>query len=121
MKKMYFQKRFQKNKYGAIAKEYNGIIYHSKLEAQYAAELDLRLKAKEIKGWRRQVKISLDVNGFHICNYYIDFVIEHKDGTEEYVEVKGFQTEIWRLKWKLTEALLQDKIKTGEIVLTLVK
>lgn len=116
---MWYQKR--QNKYNAKSSEYNGIMYHSMKEAGYAMELDLRVKAKEIKKWRRQEKISLDVNGYHIANYYIDFVITHNDGTEEFIEVKGFETEIFRLKWKLTEALLDDKIRTGEIILTLVK
>lgn len=73
------------------------------------AELDLLLRAKQIKGWKCQVKIPLDVNGYHVCNYYIDFVIEENDGTFTYSEVKGFETEVWRLKWKLFEALYGEK------------
>lgn len=75
------------------------------MEAAFAAELDLRVKAKDIKGWDRQVKIPLDVNGRNIANYYCDFVLHHNDGSDEYVEIKGFQTEIFRLKRKLFEAL----------------
>lgn len=103
----YFQQRG--NKYGAKSTIYNDQVYHSKLEAGYAADLDLLLRAREIKKWERQVRISLDVNGYHICNYYIDFVITHKDDTIEYVEVKGLETEVWRLKWKLFEAFYGDK------------
>ena len=106
------------SKYGAKRTEHNGIQYHSKKEAGYAVELDLRLKAGDIKGWERQVKIPLDVNGYHIANYMIDFVITHNDGVKEYVEVKGFETEVWRLKWKLFEALYGDNIDTR---LTIVK
>ncbi len=93
------------NKYGNKSQTYNRISYASKKEAGFAEELDFRMRAKDIKCWSRQQKISLDVNGYHICNYYIDFVVEHNDGTFEYVEVKGFETEVWRLKWKLFEAL----------------
>jgi len=106
------------NKYGAKSTIYNNIAYHSKKEAGYAQELDLRLKAKDIKGWNRQKKISLDVNGYHICNYYVDFEVLHNDGTKEWVEVKGFETEVWRLKWKLCEALFGDR---EELTLTVVK
>ena len=113
---MWYQKRH--NKYGAISTEYNGMIYHSKFEASYARELDLRLKTKEIEKWERQKKISLDVNGYHICNYYIDFIVYHHDKTIEYVEVKGFETWLWRIKWKLFEALYSDK---PNIILTVVK
>ena len=105
------------SKYGAKSTEYEGQVYHSKKEAGYAAELDLRVRAKDIKSWRRQVRIPLDVNGYHICNYYIDFELTHNDDTIEYVEVKGFPTEVWRLKWKLTEALLGDR---DDIKLTVV-
>ncbi len=118
----YFKKpKFKSNKYNAKSSTYKGITYHSKLEAEYAMILDDMLKKKEIKGWKRQIKIPLDVNGFHICNYYIDFVVEENDGTLNYTEVKGYQTEIWRLKWKLTEAILNDKIKLGEIKLTIIR
>jgi len=118
---MYFERK--QNRYGNVAQStvYNGVSYHSKKEAAYAAELDLLVRAKEIKSWDRQVRISLDVNGFHICNYIIDFVVHHNDGTEEYVEVKGFQTEVWRLKWRLFEALYEDKVKNEGVRLTIVK
>lgn len=104
-----YRNRFSNNKYHAKSTIYNGVKYHSKKEAAYAAELDLRQKAGEIERWERQVKISLDVNGFHIANYYIDFIVYYPDGTREYVEVKGFETEVWQLKWKLFEALYHEQ------------
>lgn len=116
---MYQVKPYRKNKYNAKTKQYNGIWYHSKFEASYAKDLDWRIKAGEIKSWIRQAKISLDVNGKHICNYYIDFVVKHNDDSLEYVEVKGFETEVWRLKWKLFEAIYNE-IEPGA-VLTVVK
>src|SRR6476661_2411625 len=92
------------NKFGAKSTIYNGIQYHSRKEAGYAAELDLLKKAGEIKDWERQVKISLDVNGHHITNYFCDFLVTMKDGSQELHEVKGFETEIYRLKLLLLEA-----------------
>lgn len=114
---MYRVRRFTKwrlpgqnpSKFSNVKTAGAGGLYHSKLEQRYGAELDLRKRAGDIKEWERQVRISLDVNGAHICNYYIDFVITHNDGTKEYVEVKGFETDTWRLKWKLFEALYQSK------------
>lgn len=107
---------FKANKFNAVRQTYNGHSYHSKKEAEYAAELDLRKKAKDIKNWRRQQKIELRVYGKLICNYYIDFVIEHNNGLEEYVEIKGFITDVWKLKWKLFETIYgyeyPDKILT---------
>lgn len=116
-----WRQQFRGNKYHAKKTEYDGVQYHSKFEAGFAQGLDMRLKAKEIKGWERQVKISLDVNGYHIANYYIDFVVHHLDKTKEYVEVKGFETDVWRMKWKLTEALLSKEVKKGKVLLTVVK
>lgn len=92
----------QKRSYYKTSK-YNG--FDSKFEAGKAQELELLKKAEEIVDYQTQVKIPLEVNGFHICNYYIDFVVQHNDGTEEYIECKGFPTEVWKLKWKLFEAL----------------
>ena len=99
----------KKNKYHSNKCIYNKNIYHSRFEAKYAQELDLRLKAKDIAGWERQIKIPLEVNGYLICNYYIDFVIYHNDEIIEYVECKGFSTDLWKIKWKLFEALYGDK------------
>ena len=84
-------------------KKYNG--RDSKFENGKAQELALLKKAGEIKDFQEQVKIPLEVNGFHICNYYIDFVIEHNDGDIEYLETKGYATDTFKLKWKLFEAL----------------
>lgn len=94
-----------KSKYKNKSKIYNGRTYDSIKEANHAEELDWRMKAGEIKEIIPQFKISLDINDRHIANYYIDFKVILSDGEEQYHEVKGFETEIWRLKWKLTEAL----------------
>ena len=44
-----------------------------------------------------------------------NFKITHNDGGIEYVEVKGFETEVWRLKWKLFEALIREIDPGAEI------
>lgn len=97
-----------KNKFNAIRQTYNGYSYDSKMEAQYAAQLDWRIKAKDVKKWERQHKISIDVNGVHIANYFIDFKVFMADGSIEYHEVKGAETMLWRLKWRLSQALNPD-------------
>lgn len=101
---MVWYKAAHPNKYGATKHEYNGRWYHSKMEAAYAMDLDLRLKAHDIASWIPQVKISLDVNGKHVCTYIVDFELTYPDGSIELVEVKGFATETYRLKRKLLEA-----------------
>lgn len=99
---MWYQAK--QNKYNNRTHEYNGRVYHSIKEAGYAQELDLRQKAGDIKSWEPQFKVSLDVNGKHICNYIVDFKLTYPDDSIELVEVKGYATEVWRLKMKLLEA-----------------
>ena len=95
---------------------YNGQSFHSKKEVAYAMYLDAEKAEGRITGYKRQVKISLDVNGYHICNYYIDFLVDRFDGITEYVEVNGFLTDVWRIKWKLFEALYSEKENVRLIV-----
>ena len=96
-----------------------GYSYKYKKEAAYAAQLDILKKGKAIKDWKRQVKIELyGENGGKVCNYYMYFVVEHNDGVMEYIEVKGFKTAVWRLKWKL----FKDKMgKDSKIKITLLE
>lgn len=93
-----------KNKYGSKKSVYGGELYDSKLEVKFASQLDLRKKAKDIRSWRRQVPIELRVNGEKICVYKCDFEIKHNDGSIELVEIKGFETAVWKLKKKLLMA-----------------
>lgn len=107
----------KKGKYGNKSQTYNGRTYHSIREANHAEELDWRIKAGEIKEVIPQHKIDLKVAGVHICNYYIDFKVILKDDSVEYHEVKGFETETWRLKWKLFEALLDEIDKGAALII----
>lgn len=98
-----------------------GRSYHSKKEADFAQILELMKKAGEIKSIKPQKKIRLEVYGSFVANYYIDFEVIHKDNSVEWIEVKGFETEVWRLKFKLVEIIYRDEIRQGKIKLTLVK
>lgn len=104
----YLNKVKKKVKINNKRQEYNGNKYDSKLEARVAEELDWRLKSGELVEVKRQVKISIDVNGAHICNYYLDFRTVDKYGQVNYIEVKGFETMHWQLKKRLFIALLQE-------------
>ncbi len=88
--------------------EYGGYIFDSKFEASHAADLDILKRAGEIKDYKKQVNIPLVVNGYKIGDYRIDFIVYHNDGTIEYVELKGVAFPVWRLKWKILEAMLMD-------------
>jgi len=112
---MMFERRY--NKYKAEKQTFDGRSYHSKKEADYAAQLAWLKKAGEIKEIKPQYKIDIRVNGKHITNYYIDFKVIYADGRIELIEVKGFQTPEWLLKWRLTEALIDEIEPAAKLVL----
>lgn len=97
------------NKYKNIFSAYNGIVYDSKREMQYAQELDLRKKAKDIKDWERQVVFPIEVNGKPICRYVADFVVTPIKGKKQIVEIKGVFLAAARLKMKLMKVLYGQK------------
>ena len=97
-----------RNKYGNKKSEYMGQTYASKLEANYAKELNLRAKAHDIKEWERQYKLPLVVNGVRIANYFVDFRVVTADGRVEFHETKGYWTSTSRLKHKLAVALYPE-------------
>jgi hypothetical protein len=101
---MYY-KTYKPHYYQTPKQEHNGYLYDSKFEAKYGQELELRLKAGDIKGFERQKNIDLIVNGYVVCQYRVDFVVFHNDETIEYVELKGYATDVFKLKWKLFDAL----------------
>lgn len=102
----------KKKKYHNDSREYNGRFYDSKLEARVAEDIDWRIKSGEIKEVIPQFKISLNVNGKHITNYYCDFKVIMKDDSIQFWEAKGMATDTFKLKWKLLEALI-DQIEPG--------
>lgn len=109
MYRQYTKKTYRtKSKYNNKSKYYRGRLYDSIREANHAEELDWRIKAGEIKEVIPQFKIEIKIGGKHICNYYIDFKVVKSDNEIEYHEVKGFETDLWRLKWKLAEALYPE-------------
>lgn len=98
----------RRNKFGARKTRYNGTIYASKREALYARDLDLLVKGKKLKRWEAQIAIPMVINGKKVCTYNIDFVEYDMDDKPTFVEVKGFETAVFKLKWRLFDALYPD-------------
>jgi hypothetical protein len=68
----------------------------------------------KVDHWERQIRIPLIVNNVKICDYIVDFFVTYADGRKEFVEVKGFWTDVAKLKVKLFRALfLQDHQDIG--------
>ena len=99
----------KESKYLNVRKEYNGRVYHSKKEAKYAEKLDNEVKNGIILSYTPQVRIKIEINGFKICTYICDFVIENLSGELEYVDVKGSKYgapyQMFSLKKKLVKAI----------------
>lgn len=106
-------RKAERSKYHAIRTEYNGITYDSKAEARFAQELDLKVKAGQIKYWLRQIPFYLPAGIVYRC----DFMVVHEDPAGEqgqwvqYFDVKGMDTPVSKLKRKQVEALYPVKIQ----------
>ena len=101
------------NKYRNEKTMYNDVLYDSIKEANYAKELDLRVRIKDIKGWigdKKTLRFNLIVNGIKICTYTPDFEITHNSGLVEYLDIKGVETTSFKLKFKLIKALYPEII-----------
>jgi hypothetical protein len=77
-------------------------------EAGYCDELRLLVKAGEVAKYEIQHRVEIVVKGVKICNHYVDFLVFYPDGRAEFHEAKGYDTDVWKLKKKLTEALFPD-------------
>lgn len=99
-------------KYHNVITEYKGRKYHSKKEAEFAIELDVLVKQKEVISWRPQVSFPIVVKRKPICKYVVDFEVEYANGEKRYIEIKsrGTETAVWKLKWKLVQALYPDLV-----------
>lgn len=93
-------------KYRAVTTRIHGIDFASHGEAERYLTLRDLLRQGEIKNLELQVKYSLDVNGFHICDYICDFRYTDCETGEQIIEdFKGFRTKEYRLKKKLMLAV----------------
>lgn len=96
--------RAKAHKYHAKRTLYNGYHYDSGFEANYAMQLDWRVKATDtnsIKAWDRQFPVRIVYRGNEILTTKVDFRIHHHNGTFELIEVKGFETPDYRIRKKL--------------------
>ncbi len=104
----------KKPKYGSERIEYNGRMYDSKKEAAYAKRLEYLKHAHKIEERvvriEYQVPYSITAKNKVVATYFADFRVTYGDLHQEVVDVKGFRTEVYKLKKKLVEALHEIKI-----------
>ena len=104
---MYKQRPYN-SKYGAVRQTYNGINYDSKLEASRAYELDMMIKAKQIKGYDRQYKLELYVynaagDKIPFKSWKVDFRVHNLDDSYTLEEVKGMEMMDFKMKRDICE------------------
>ncbi|MCI2243255.1 DUF1064 domain-containing protein [Xanthomonas sp. PPL568] len=89
----------RRNKYGNVATTVDGIRFDSKREARYYEDLKRRQSAGEVHFWLRQVPIHLPGG----TRYVLDFLVFLSDGSAQFVDVKGRETAVFRLKKREVE------------------
>lgn len=98
----------RKNKFGAKRTTVDGITFDSKREAAFYSELKLREKAGEVGGVELQRRFALlGQDGSLICTYVADFCFwDHVADRFRCVDVKGVETDVFKIKRKLMRACL---------------
>jgi len=101
-------KKATERKYHNEKPEIDGHKFDSKLEARYYKKLVTLKATGEIKELELQPKIRLqdgfdDKEGNHHrpINYFPDFRVVWEDGKEEYIDTKGHETNVYKIKKKL--------------------
>ena len=96
----------KKNKFKAIKTEVSGITFDSQKEARQFGELQLLVRAGQIRNLERQPEFILVVGGQVICKYYADFAyFENNKRVVEDVKSQPTKTPVYRLKRRLLLAL----------------
>ena len=118
---------FRTSKYNAKKVEIDGIKFDSKAEGEYYLHLKQQVTERQILGFERQKRMLLQ-EGFSVEGvkgkirpifYVVDFIVTENDGTLTYVDVKGMETDVFKLKKKLfmkrynTALLKVEKTKGG--------
>ncbi|MBB4126244.1 hypothetical protein GGR77_001534 [Xanthomonas translucens] len=89
----------RRNKYGNVATTVDGIRFDSKKEARYYEQLKLRQAGGEVHFWLRQVPVHLPGG----TRYVIDFLVFLHSGAVQFVDVKGRETAVFKLKKREVE------------------
>lgn len=108
-KQIFLKDGGKRSKYGSRKIEIDGHVFDSKKEAEYYQQLKLRKMAGEIKDFELQPEFVLQEgfkkNGktYREIKYLADFKVIYPDGSIEIIDIKGMETQVFRLKHKLFE------------------
>ena len=94
------------NKFNARKIRLDGYNFASQFEANGYAEAVLRLKAKEISDLRVHTRLPIKIGSVTVCAVESDIdYIEERTGKRVYIDFKGKDTAISKLKRKLVCAM----------------
>ena len=96
------------HKFHAVQTECDGIKFSSKKEARYYTGLKLKVAAGQVVFFLRQVPFHLP-GGVRLV---VDFVEFRADGSVHFVDTKGVETESFKAKRRLVEAVYPIKLET---------
>ena len=104
----------RKSKYGAKRTMVDGVLFDSKAEGAYYSMLKMREKAGEVSAVELQRPFPiLGPKGELICTYKADFCFwDHKADRFRVVDVKGVETDVFKLKRKMMRILLGIEVET---------
>ena len=110
------------SKYNAKKVEIDGIKFDSKAEGDYYLHLKQQVSERQILGFERQIKITLqesfylEIEGvkkkIRAITYVADFKVMKNDGSITYIDVKGIETTEFRMKRKMFMNLYQIPLVT---------
>lgn len=95
------------SKYKNIKTTVDGITFDSRAEASYYKQLKLLKKSGVVKEFERQKRYTLfdklEFNGrtYRKLVYIADFVVTYRNGDVKVVDVKGMETQLFKLKARL--------------------
>lgn len=97
---------YKKPKYNAQITKSGDKVFSSKLEASYFRHLEVLQKTGEVLFFIRQTRFDLPGS----IKYFLDFTVFYCNGEVEFIDVKGFDTDISKLKRKQVEDLYPIEI-----------
>lgn len=103
-------KSLKRSKYRNTPTNFEGHRFDSAAECDYYKHLMKLERAGEVLMILRQVPFHLTANSENIAKYVCDFQVFYKDRVE-FVDVKGLETDMFKLKKKLVESQYPVEIK----------
>jgi len=95
------------SKYNAVKQKIDNILFDSQLEASYHCHLKILKRIGEVEYWLCQVPFILPGGKKYKC----DFLVFYTDGSHEFVDIKGMETQLFKLKKSIVESVYPVEIK----------